>query len=113
MKKVILLFAMSAMMLLSGCRIMKVATPMLAEHKQYDIPIQGVGERIPDNAVLLGSVFAGDKGFTVSCSYDKIIHEVVVMAKDMGGDLIVITRHEEPNPRSSCHQVWANVYKTK
>ncbi len=107
-------------LLLTGCNTKKLVNTIESRPPYIgDIKIKGIGENIPDNAVLLGSVFVGESGFTSTrnCTYQKVLHDVVTLAKDMGGDIIVITKHIEPNTSlghySSCHQISANVYSTK
>ena len=80
-----------------------------------DVVIKGIGETIPENAVLLGNVFVGEDGFTANrnCTFQQVMADVKTLAREMGGNLIVIIKHQLPNTgkeSSTCHQITANVY---
>lgn len=100
--------------LLSGCAAKKM-TNILVYRAPYngEVTIKGLGEALPDGAVLLGSVSVGESGFTrqKNCTYQAVIYDAQRLAAGMGGNMIMITEHKEPSVwGSSCHQVKANVY---
>lgn len=101
---------------LSSCSTRKMMNVLqYAEPYVGDITIKGFGETIPENAILLGNVFVGEAGFTATknCTFQQVMNDVKTLAKEMGGNMIVITEHKIPNTgekSSTCHQITANVY---
>lgn len=76
-----------------------------------EIKIIGPGQKIPDNAKLVGSVKIGETGFTTKCTYKDVISDAENQARSMGGNLIYIKKHKEPDLWSSCHRIEAEIYK--
>lgn len=116
MKRLKLLLVALGLFSLLGCstrkmmNVLQYATPYTG-----DVIIKGMGETIPENAILLGNVFVGEAGFTANrnCTFQQVMSDVRTLAKEMGGNMIVITKHQIPNTEkesSTCHQITANVY---
>lgn len=110
MKKIIfLLFTL----VLSACStskqtsVLNYATPLPAG---THVEIIGLGQQVPDGAKLLGSISVGDSGFTTQCSYQEVVRDAINMARNMGGNVLQITEHKEPDIWTSCHRIKADVY---
>ncbi|MCM1168729.1 MAG: DUF4156 domain-containing protein [Bacteroides sp.] len=114
MKKVWIFVLLTS--LLCGCTGTKKVTNVLTYRTPYngEVLVKGLGEVIPDGSVLLGSVTVGENGGrtrTKDCTYQAVISDIRKLAAGMGGNAVVITKHKEPSEwRSTCHQIWANVY---
>lgn len=108
------LYFLLALVLFAGCDTKKM-TNVLTYRAPYggNVEIKGLGEAVPPESTFLGSVSVGESGFTraKNCTYQAVINDAVYLARSMGGNLLVITEHREPNVWSStCHQIAANVY---
>jgi len=110
MRKVLILSVLSLCLL--GCgtakqtSIVKYATPT-----DEEVQVIGVGQSVPTGAVLLGSVSIGDGGFTTKCTYGDVIRDATTQAQAMGGNILYIKKHKEPNLWSTCHRLKCEVYK--
>ena len=110
MKKIIFLLTG---LLLAACStskhtsVINYATPLPAG---THVEVIGIGQQVPDGAKLLGSISVGDSGFTTQCSYQEVIRDAINMARDMGGNVLQITQHKEPNLICDCHRIKADVY---
>jgi hypothetical protein len=78
-----------------------------------EVDVIGVAQTLPENAKLLGEVSIGDSGFTTKCSYGEVIKQAILQAQQMGGNLLYIKKHKEPDLWSSCHRIQCEVYKVK
>lgn len=87
--------------------IINYATPLPAG---TPVEVRGIGQDIPEGAKLLGSISVGDSGFTTQCSYQEVLNDALDMARNMGGNLIQITEHKEPDILCDCHRIKADVY---
>jgi hypothetical protein len=90
--------------------IINYNTPL--DSKQQ-VEVLGIGQQISSEYKLLGSIKIGDSGFTTKCSYLEVITDAQNQARAMGGNVIVITKHKEPNGWSTCHRISADVYFKK
>jgi len=111
MKKFIYLFLILLFISCSTSKqvsVLKHMTPTTGEVK-----VLGVGQTIPENAELLGSIKIGDSGFTTKCSYSEVITDATNQAKSMGGNYILIIKHKEPDFWSTCHRLTCEVYLVK
>jgi hypothetical protein len=91
--------------------VLKPSTPLPST---TIVEVVGMGQKI-ENATLLGHVKIGDGNTKSSnCTYDKVIADAQNQARGMGGNLIQITKHKEPDQLvSTCHRLWADVYLKK
>ena len=89
--------------------IINYSTPL---NKEVQVKVIGIGQKVPDNAKLLGSVNIGDSGFTKTsnCTYQAVLNEAIEQARTMGGNLIQIIEHKEPDFTSTCHRIKVDVY---
>lgn len=116
MKRVLFCLFLLFPLLFVGCSGTKKATNVLTYRTPYngEVQVKGLGEIVPEGAVLLGSVSVGENGGmtrTKDCTYQAVIADIRNLAAGMGGNAVVITKHKEPSEwRSTCHQISANVY---
>ena len=82
---------------------------------QEEVMILGAGQTIPVNAILIGNITIGDTGFTLAknCTYEKILKEASTIAKQMGGNVLYVVSHKEPDFESTCHRINVNIYHVK
>ncbi|RNC87047.1 MAG: hypothetical protein ED556_06385 [Winogradskyella sp.] len=66
----------------------------------------------PDiNGIQIGELKATDGGLTSECSYYENIQNFKAIARKSGANLIKITQHKTPDKWSTCHRIWATMYK--
>lgn len=87
--------------------VLNYSTPLPAG---TPVEVIGLGQQVPNGAKLLGSISVGDAGFTTQCSYQEVIRDAINMSRNMGGNVLQITEHKEPDIWSSCHRIKADVY---
>lgn len=111
MKK-LLLFAITFLMISCGTSkkvsVLNYSTPI---SKDVPVEIFGTGQQIPSDCQLLGTIKIGDSGLSTKCSYAEVIADAQSQARAMGGNLIYISKHSEPDFWSTCHRITAEVYK--
>lgn len=74
------------------------------------VRVLGIGQEIPRTAKLIGNVSVGDSGFTTKCSYAQVILDIQNQAIAIGGNIVAIRKHKEPDFWSTCHRISADVY---
>lgn len=91
--------------------ILSTATPLPPD---AEVKVIGTGEKVPEGAKLLGNLKIGD-GNTLAknCTYVKVVADAQEQARGIGGNLIQITKHKEPDLGSTCHRLWCDVYFVK
>lgn len=54
---------------------------------QEEVEVMGIGQTIPEGAVMIGNITIGDTGFTsaYNCTYSIIIQQATSMAQQMEG----------------------------
>jgi len=89
-----------------------VSTPLPPDAK---IEVLGNSQAMPTNARYLGSVKIGDDAMTASknCTYDRVISDAQEQARAMGGNVLQIKKHIEPNIWSTCHRLECDVYLSR
>ena len=77
------------------------------------VEVIGANVSIAPGTKMLGSGNVTDSGMTATrnCTYAKVVEQAQANARTMGGDLIVITEHNEPMIMTSCHRIKYTVYK--
>lgn len=68
---------------------------------------------LPDNAEYLGSIFVGDSGLTMNCSYSNVLSTTKKLAARMGGNTIQLLEHSTTGLIVPCHAIKATVYYVK
>jgi hypothetical protein len=110
--KKLLPIAIATFFFLSCGTSKKVSIAQYATPTTEQVQIIGIGQQVPSEAVLLGSVNIGDTGLTTKCSYADVINEAIIQAQAMGGNILYIKQHKEPSTLgSSCHRIKCEVYK--
>ncbi|SDS51112.1 hypothetical protein SAMN04515667_2338 [Formosa sp. Hel1_31_208] len=61
----------------------------------------------------VGELQATDSGLSENCSYYQNIQSLKKMARASGANLIKITKHKRPDNWSTCHRLWATIYKVE
>jgi hypothetical protein len=89
-----------------------VSTPLPPDAK---IEVLGNNQAMPTNARYLGSVKIGDDTMTAgkNCTYDRVISDAQEQARAMGGNVLQIKKHIEPNIWSTCHRLVCDVYLSR
>lgn len=59
----------------------------------------------------IGEVKATDNMFSDNCSYYENLENLKVLARKSGANLVKLTKHKPADKWSTCHRVWANIYK--
>lgn len=75
-----------------------------------EIKVLSLDERIPENYIHIGTVYVGESGFTLKCSFDYVMQLINEECRKTGGTLIRITEHKKPDLWSSCHRITADMY---
>jgi hypothetical protein len=108
----ILLIAIS--LVLFGCGTSKNVSVVRYETPNTgEVQVIGVGQSVPEGAVLVGSVNIGEGGATPSnrCTYGKVLQAAIQETQGMGGNILYIKQHKEPDLLSTCHRIKCEVYK--
>lgn len=106
-----------AFVLLASCAttskqvsVLAVATPL---PPGTQVEVIGAGQALPTGAKYLGAVNIGDNmTATKNCTYAKVVADAQEQARAMGGNVIQIKKHTEPNAWSTCHRIECDVYRT-
>ena len=107
-KLVIILIAISAV---ASCSPRIKQDVYTHSQRTTKIRIINIGEQLPENVKLIGTIKIGEKGFTTKCGYYEMLQVLESEGKKMGGDIVYITTHKKPDLWSTCHRFEANVYK--
>lgn len=78
-----------------------------------DIIVFDQDSYIPSNANILGSIYIGDSGLSVGCSFNEVIDIAKRKAIEVGGDAIQITELKTPDFSSTCYRIRANILALK
>lgn len=112
--KIVHLLIVVAFMLLTSCSA-KISSSIQNAYSplEYyeDVLVLGLVEEVPHSAEKLGTLKAGDSGFTVKCGYIDVVEKLELEARKIGGNAIKIIKHKTPDAWSTCHRVTADVYR--
>lgn len=79
-----------------------------------EVRLIGLDEKLPDSAIVIGTVKVGDSGFTTDCSWNTVVEKARMEARKIGGNGIKITSHQLPTALgSSCHRITADILRLK
>jgi hypothetical protein len=67
----------------------------------------------PAGAQKLGSITAGNNATATTCDYEAVINEAREKARELGGNIVKITKLAEPAFISKCYKIKADVYLAK
>lgn len=62
-------------------------------------------------AELIGTVKVGDRGATLDCRYPDVLEYACRNAGRIGGNLLVITKHQRNEVKSNCHVIKGEIYR--
>lgn len=111
MKKILGLIFVAV--LLGSCGLAKnvVRTGDVARPQYFgEVKVLDNEALLPKGAVQVASIFIGDNGATVNCSYNKVLAESMKQARKYGGNYLVINRHFVTGLLSDCHQITSTAY---
>ena len=78
------------------------------------VNIIGIGQKLPENAKLLGQIRIGDNGFSTNCKYDEVLAIAVNECRKMGANTFQIIQHKDPTALgSTCHRIKGDAYLVK
>ena len=84
----------------------KIINQQRALGEGQKVTVYNYKEQLPGNYKILGTVDAGDTGFTVDCDSSKMMTLIVNESRKMGGNAFLITEHKRPSlGGSSCHRI--------
>ena len=93
----------------------RVATKISKSYEPLDyrqeVVVFGLREEAPGASEELGTVKLGDSGFSTKCSYEVVIDQAKLAARNVGGNAIKITKHKQPDLWSTCHRITAKILK--
>ena len=98
---------------LVSCNVYKSVAKYIEGRPPYEgeVTVFTQKSELPEGAVLLGTVYIGDTGFTTNCKYETVQRAALKEAAKMGGNCFLITAHSIPNFWvSSCRRLRGNVY---
>jgi hypothetical protein len=70
-----------------------------------------LNDKFINDGVEVGTIKAGDNGFSTSCSYYEIIDNLKQIARNNGANVLKIIKHRTPDQWSSCERITAKIYK--
>lgn len=111
MKKIVGLLAITV--LFGACGLSKnvVRSGDIARPQYFgEITVLDNFASLPEGAEQVATIFIGDKGATVDCSYNKVLAESMKQARKYGGNYLVINRHFVTGLFSDCHQIASTAY---
>lgn len=111
MKKIVGLVAVAV--LLGACGLSKnvIRSGNIARPQYFgEITVLDNFAGLPEGAEQVATIFIGDKGATVDCSYNKVLAESMKQARKYGGNYLVINRHFVTGLFSDCHQIASTAY---
>ena len=98
---------------LASCGLAKYYYPKISKGEYFgEVVICENEKEIPQDAVLLGTIYTGDSGFTSTnrCTYERCLQTAIEMTRKMGGNYLLIANHIRPTFPSKCHGIGASVY---
>lgn len=111
--KILLLFLLSIAIACGTQKQNSVLTSATPLPPSTPVEVLGAGQKVPDGAKLLGHTKIGDSGMSTKCTYATVVTQAQNEARGMGGNLIQITKHKEPDLASTCHRLECDVYLIK
>ena len=75
---------------------------------ETEVTVYGIGEIVPENAEVIGSVSVLNGGFTTHCDWETVLETAKQEVRAAGGNGIEIVQHSYPGQNgSNCHQIAA------
>lgn len=108
--------------LYSLCILCFACSPKLRSNVTSSLPPLGendlvvVLEMIDDQYITakkMGELKATDNGLSQNCTYYQNINSLKAMARQNGANLLKITKHKRPDNWSTCHRIYADMYRVE
>jgi Bacterial protein of unknown function (DUF922) len=64
-----------------------------------------------NDGIYIGTVKAGDNGFSTHCNYEEVIAELKRLARQNGANVLRITEDKKPDNISSCERIKAEIFR--
>jgi hypothetical protein len=88
-----------------------VSTQSPFNSNEFVLVLQPADSFINDG-IFVGTVKAGDNGFSTRCSYNDVILELKKIARAAGANVLKITSYKKPNGMAStCARIQAEIYR--
>ena len=104
-------------MLLTGCGTARIVVKKSGNHPGQSIPRPDVLFVITkenpklNDSLLIGTIATKHNAFTGDCNLRQVKRVAKKEAKDIGGNLLFITKHRKPNALlNPCHRLQGNIY---
>jgi hypothetical protein len=116
LKRKYLFILLGACLMISSCNpkvtksIIRTYPPL---NSSTEISVLDLRTPIPIGAENLGSIKIGDSGFSTNCTWNTVIEKAKSEARRVGGNVIKITEHKQPDIVSSCHRIKVTILKVK
>ena len=113
MKKILCLIPV-LLTLLTACSP-KIRSAIISERPPlaYDSEVYVIAENetLPKGTKAIGKLKIGDSGFTLKCTYEIVLEQAKLQARENGANVVKITDHKTPNAfGSSCHRIKGDLY---
>ncbi len=100
--------------MLAGCAPQVTTTKLKSvEPLKPSVPVHVISRdaNLPRNAEQVGTVRIGDSGLTIKCDYATVINIAKKEARNTGGNILALVSHKTPDLWSSCHRIYADIYR--
>ena len=101
---------------ITGCQTAPRVIAELTEHYPArpadSVVVYELGEQVPADAKVIGTVRVTDGGITPSymCLYSNMLSLAVKKTAESGGNALRIDQHKEPSVwTSTCHRIWGSM----
>lgn len=74
------------------------------------VEVVQIETNLPENAIYLGTIKAGDTGFTTENDYNVVLRRLKDEARKAGANVLKITRYKQPDLWSSAQRIRAGLY---
>ena len=109
--------AIWSVMLLTGCGTARIVVKKSGNRPRQTIPRPDVLFVITkenpklNDSLLIGTIATKHNAFTGDCNLRQVKRVATKEAKDIGGNLLFITKHRQPNALlNPCHRLQGNIY---
>ena len=110
------LMLISMTFVITGCqtapRVIAELTEQCPARQADSVMVYELGEQVPAEAKVIGTVKVTDGGMTPSykCLYGSMLSLAVKKTAESGGNALRIDQHKEPNVwTSTCHRIWGSM----
>jgi len=114
LKKTHLFILLGVCLMISSCNpkvtqsIIRTYPPL---NSYTEVVVLDLKTPIPSGAENLGSIKIGDSGFSTNCTWSTVLETAKSEARRIGGNVIKITEHKQPDMVSSCHRLKVTILR--